>query len=168
MEEKQVFFNSLVSRYSETLYWHVRSIVGSHDDADDLMQEIFLKAWKALPDFRGGSEIFTWLWRIATNESINFLRRAKVRAALSFTSIDSDTERLVDSESYFNPDAALSKLQKAIAALPPKQRSVFTMRYFEELSYEEISSITGTSVGALKASYHHAFEKVKQYLIDHD
>lgn len=168
MPEQERFFNDLVRQYSEPLYWHVRAMVGSHEDTDDLLQEIFIKAWNALPRFRGDSDPFTWLWRIATNETISFLRKARVRAALTFSTIDSQAERICDPSPYFDGDKALRALRKAIATLPDKQRLVFTMRYYEELSYEQISEITGTSVGALKTSYHIAYEKVKDYLMTHD
>ena len=168
MLEQERFYNDLVKQYSEPLYWHVRAMVGSHEDADDLLQEIFIKAWNALPRFRGDSDPFTWLWRIATNETISFLRKARVRAALSFTRIDSEAERISDPNPFFDGDKALRALRKAIASLPDKQRLVFTMRYYEELSYEQISEITGTSVGALKTSYHIAYEKIKDYLTTSD
>lgn len=168
MPEQEQLFNELVKKYSEPLYWHVRAIVGSHDDADDLLQEIFLKAWKAIPGFRGDADHFTWLWRIATNEAVSFLRKARVRAALSFSRLDADAERIADPNPYFDGDKALAALRKAIATLPDKQRLVFTMRYYEELSYEQISEITGTSVGALKTSYHIAYEKVKAFLTNSD
>ena len=159
MQEKE--FNSLVEQYSEPLYWHVRNLVNSHEDADDLLQEIFIKVWKALPSFRGGSSISTWLWRIATNEALSVLRKQKVRAALSFLPLDSDAERVLGDDPWFDGDAAQRRLAKAVAGLPPKQRAVFCMRYFEEMPYEEIAAVTGTSVGALKASYHQAAEKIK-------
>ena len=168
MQELERLYNDLVRQYSEPLYWHVRGMVGSHEDADDLMQEIFIKAWKALPSFRGDSDPFTWLWRIATNETISFMRKARVRAALSFSRIDAEAERISDPNPYFDGDKALRALRKAIAKLPDKQRLVFNMRYYEELSYEQISEITGTSVGALKTSYHIAYEKVKDYLTSSD
>lgn len=168
MPEQERFFNDLVRQYSEPLYWHVRAMVGSHEDTDDLLQEIFIKAWNALPRFRGDSDPFTWLWRIATNETISFLRKARVRAALTFSTIDSQAERISDPNPYFDGDKALRALRKAIATLPDKQRLVFTMRYYEELSYEQISEITGTSVGALKTSYHIAYEKVKEFLTTND
>ena len=166
MQEQERFFNDLVKQYSEPLYWHVRTMVGSHEDADDLMQEIFIKVWNALPRFRGDSDVFTWLWRIATNETVSHLRKARVRAALSFSALSAEAERVADPDPYFDGDAALRALRKAIAKLPDKQRMVFAMRYYEELSYEQISEITGTSVGALKASYHIAYEKVKAFLQD--
>lgn len=157
-------FNALVAEYSERLYWHVRRIVCSHEDTDDLLQEIFVKVWAALPSFRGDAQLFTWLYRIATNESLNFLRRAKVRAALSFTSIDENLERKIEDDPYFNGNAAQQALMKAIAKLPPKQKAVFSMRYFDEMKYEDIAQALHTSVGSLKASYHIAYEKIKAEL----
>ena len=162
--ELEATFNQIVSEYSEQLYWHVRGIVDDHDDTDDLLQDIFMKIWKALPGFRGESGLFTWVWRIATNEALGYLRKKKVRAALQFQSLDAKAERVIDNDPYFNGDAAQRGLAKAIASLPEKQRVVFSMRYFEDLSYEQISEITGTSVGALKASYYHATQKIKERL----
>lgn len=162
MQDKD--FNSLVEQYSEQLYWHIRGIVGSHEDADDLLQETFVKVWRALPDFRGESAVSTWLWRIATNEALGFLRKKKVRAALQFQSLDALAERTIDNDPWFNGDEAERKLAKAIAKLPDKQKAVFCMRYYEDLPYEEIAEITGTSVGALKASYHIAQEKIREEL----
>ena len=166
MESLEQVFNNIVREYSERLYWHVRRMVGSHEDTDDLLQEIFIKVWNALPRFRGDSDVFTWLWRIATNETLSHLRKARVRAALSFVRIDTEAERISDPDPYFDGNEALRALRKAIAALPDKQRLVFSMRYYEDLSYEQISEITGTSVGALKASYHIAYEKIKQHLTE--
>ncbi len=157
-------FNSLVEQYSEQLYWHIRGIVGSHEDADDLLQETFVKVWRALSDFRGESAVSTWLWRIATNEALGFLRKKKVRAALQFQSLDALAERTIDNDPWFNGDEAERKLAKAIAKLPDKQKAVFCMRYYEDLPYEEIAAVTGTSVGALKASYHIAQEKIREEL----
>ncbi len=168
MQEQEKYFNELVQKYSEPLYWHVRSLVGGHEDTDDLLQEIFVKVWKALPGFRGDSDVFTWLWRIATNEALSHLRKARVRAALSFSSLEGQAERISDPDPYFDGDAALRNLRKALLKLPDKQRLVFAMRYWQDLSYERISEITGTSVGALKASYHIAYEKVKQFLTNPD
>lgn len=164
MDQKEKEFRSLVDRYNEPLYWHVRSLVGSHEDTDDLLQEIFLKAWQALPSFRGESAVFTWLWRIATNEALGFLRKQKVRSVLSFGRIDAEAERVAGNDPWFDGDAAQRKFAVALAKLPSKQKSVFCMRYFEELPYEKISEITGTSVGALKASYHMAAEKLKIFI----
>ena len=162
MDERE--FKALVDQYSEALYWHVRAMVNSHEDTDDILQDVFVKVWKALPSFRGESSVSTWLWKIATNEALSFLRRRRVRAALRFDSIDAEAERVIDSDPWFDGDKAQRLLAKAVAKLPDKQRAVFCMRYFEELPYEEISSITGTSVGALKASYHQAYGKIEQFL----
>ena len=161
-------FRQMICQYSEQLYWHIRALVGSHEDTDDILQETFVKVWRAPPGFRGDSSVKTWLWRIATNEALSFLRKQQVRAALRFESLDTTAALMVDSDHWFDGDAAQRILAKAIAALPPKQRSVFCMRYFEELPYEEISRITGTSVGALKASYHQAAEKVKVMVTEDD
>jgi RNA polymerase sigma-70 factor (ECF subfamily) len=166
MEELEQVFNGIVKQYSERLYWHVRRMVGSHEDADDLLQEIFLKIWTALPSFRGEAQLYTWVWRIATNETLNFLRKEKVRALLRFSSADELAAQRVAADPYFNGTEAEREMAKAIARLPEKQRQVFIMRWWDELSYEEISAITGTSVGALKASYHIAREKIELNLSD--
>lgn len=157
-------FKGIVDTYSERLYWHVRRFLCSHEDTNDLLQDIYIKVWTALPSFRGDSQIFTWLWRIATNEVINHLRKQKFKALIS---LDSATEVLVkkiDDDPYFNGDELQRELYKAIQKLPEKQRLVFNMRYFDGLKYEQISEITDTSVGALKASYHHAYNKIRDEL----
>ena len=164
MENPEKVFNQIVQEYSEKLYWHVRRMVNSHDDANDLLQDIFLKIWTALPSFRGEAQLYTWVWRIATNEALNWIRREKVRAALRFSSADDEMVRRISGDPYFNGTDAQRELAKAVARLPEKQRQVFIMRWWDELSYEDIAAITGTSVGALKASYHIAQEKVKQFL----
>ena len=164
MDNAERLFNEIVRDYSERVYWHVRRFVNNHEDADDLVQEIFLKIWTALPSFRGDAQLFTWVYRIATNETLNWLRREKVRSALRFTTIDAEMERRIDSDPFFDGDAADRALSKAVAKLPEKQRQVFVMRYYDELPYEEMSTILGTSVGALKASYHIAQEKVRAAL----
>ena len=164
MENAREVFNRIVKENSEKLYWHVRRMVNSHEDADDLLQDIFLKVWTALPSYRGEAQLGTWVWRIATNETLNFLRREKVRAALRLTSVDTEMERKVMADPYFNGTAAEREFAKAVARLPEKQRQVFIMRWWDELPYEQIAEITGTSVGALKASYHIAREKVEGIL----
>ena len=168
MDEQEKVFNEIVKTYSERLYWHVRRFVLSHEDTDDLLQDIFLKIWTALPSFRGEAQLYTWVWRIATNESLNWLRREKLRAALHFASADDLLVQRIEADPYFNGTAAQRELAKALVRLPEKQRQVFVMRWWDELSYEEISAITGTSVGALKASYHIAQEKVKLNLSELD
>ena len=164
MDGVERLFNEIVKDYSERVYWHVRRFVNNHEDADDLVQEIFLKIWTALPSFRGEAQLFTWIWRIATNETLNWIRRDKVRAALRFTTIDAEMERRIDSDPFFDGDAADRALSKAVAKLPEKQRQVFILRYYDEMPYEQMSEVLGTSVGALKASYHIAQEKVRAAL----
>ncbi len=154
-------FNGIVDTYTERLYWHVRRFLCSHEDTNDLLQDIFIKIWTALPTFRGDSRLYTWLYRIATNEVLNNLRRQKIKALISLDSASSILERKADEDTYFNGDEMQRELHKAIQRLPEKQRIVFNLRYFDEMKYEDISEITGTSIGALKASYHHAYGKVK-------
>ncbi len=157
-------FNCIVNAYTERLYWHVRRFLYSHDDTNDLLQDIFIKIWAALPNFRGASSLYTWLYRIATNEVLNHLRKQKFRALVSLDSDSSAIERKIDDDAYFNGDELQRELQKAIARLPEKQRVVFSLRYFDDMKYSDIAEITGTSEGALKASYHHAYNKIKEDL----
>ena len=157
-------FNSIVDAYSERLYWHVRRFLCSHEDTNDLLQDIFIKIWTALPGFRGDSQLFTWLYRIATNEVLNYLRKQKFKAMVSLDSASEILRRKIDDDPYFNGDKLQRELHKAIQKLPEKQRLVFNLRYFDEMKYEDISEITDTSVGALKASYHHAYNKIKEEL----
>lgn len=162
--DRELAFTEIVKSYSERLYWYVRRYVCCHEDTDDLIQEIFIKVWSALPSFRREAQLYTWLYRIATNEALNFIRRQKSRAALSFKSLDVEMERKIDDDPYFNGNAAQRTLMKALQRLPQKQRIVFSLRYFEEMPYEDIAEMTGTSTGALKASYHIAYEKIKAEL----
>jgi RNA polymerase sigma-70 factor (ECF subfamily) len=161
---KELGFRELIETYQKRVYQVIRRMVLIHEDADDLTQNTFIKAYKALDRFEGNSSLFTWLYRIATNESLTFLEKKKKRY---FFSLDDHQEKL---ESYIESSASLSgdeiqvKLQKSLLKLPDKQRLVFHLKYEEDLSYEEISKITGTSVGALKASYHHAVKKIEQEL----
>lgn len=164
-EEKA--FNAIVSAYSEKLYWHIRRFTCSHEDTDDILQDVLIKIWSALPSFREEARLFTWIYRIATNETLNFLRRKKFKAAISFEDIRTHMERKIDSDPYFNGNELQRELHKAIQKLPEKQKAVFNMRYFDELRYEEISEILGTSTGSLKASYHHAYTKIKAELEKH-
>ena len=157
-------FNGIVNTYSERLYWHVRRFLCYHEDTNDLLQDIYIKVWTALPTFRGESQVFTWLWRIATNEVLNYLRKQKFKAMVSLDSSIDILRKKIDDDPYFNGNELQRELHKAIQKLPEKQRVVFNMRYFDELKYEEISEITDTSVGALKASYHHAYNKIKEEL----
>ena len=157
-------FNGIVHAYTERLYWHVRRFLCSHDDTNDLLQDIFIKIWTALPSFRGDSKLYTWLYRIATNEVLNHLRKRKFKALVSLESSYAAVERMIDDDPHFNGNQLQRELHKAIQRLPEKQRIVFNLRYFDEMKYEDIADITGTSVGALKASYHHAYTKVKEDL----
>lgn len=157
-------FNLIVQTYKERLYWHIRRMSVSHDDTDDLLQNIFVKIWSGLPSFRRESRLYTWIYRIATNEVITWLNKEKIRTLLSFSSPAETLASRVESDPYFNGDRLQKELLKAIARLPEKQRIVFCMRYFDETSYEDLSAILKTSQGALKASYHHAYNKVRQYL----
>lgn len=157
-------FNLIVNKYSERLYWHIRKMVASHDDANDLLQNSLIKAWNALPGFREESKLYTWLYRITTNEVLTFLKKKQVRSFFSLTDYSKKLENMVESDVYFNGDSTQRALHKAILKLPDKQRVVFNMRYFEEMKYEDISEVLGTSVGALKASYHHAVKKIEDSL----
>ena len=160
-------FALIVKNYSEKLYWHVRRFTVSHEDADDILQDVFIKVWAALPSFREESRLFTWLYRIATNEALNWNRKAHVKAAMQFESLGKQLDDRIDSDPYFNGDELQRELQKAINRLPARQKEVFMLRYFDELPYEDISEILGTSTSSLKASYHHAYEKIKDALKKH-
>ena len=159
-------FRLLLTKYQQKVYWHIRRMVISHDDTDDLVQDVFLKVWKSLSNFRNDSQLYTWLYRIATNESITFLKRKKIRNSVSIDDDDGKNmvKKLAESP-YFDGDKAQMKLQKALLTLPEKQRLVFNMKYFDDLKYEDISEILGTSVGALKASFHIAVKKIEHIKI---
>lgn len=157
-------FAKLVSEYSERLYWQIRKMVLSHDDADDILQDVFIKAWTNIENFRGESKLTTWLYRIAINESITFLNKKRSQNNVSIDDEDSFLLNTLESDQFFDGDEAQKLLQKAILSLPEKQRLVFQMKYFDEMKYDDMSEILGTSVGALKASYHHAVKKVESFL----
>lgn len=159
-------FNLIVRKYQERLYWHIRKMVISHDDADDVIQNTFIKAFQGLERFREDASLYTWLYRIATNETLSFLKKRKKRNYLPLGDYQEYLEKNLESDPYTDGDEIQMKLQKAIIRLPEKQKLVFNMKYFDELKYEEISDVLGTSVGALKASYHHAIKKIEQYLSD--
>ncbi|MCC7303276.1 MAG: sigma-70 family RNA polymerase sigma factor [Bacteroidia bacterium] len=158
-------FTHLVERYQKKIYWHIRRIVISHDDADDVVQNVFIKVWKSLDKFNEDSQLFTWLYRIATNESLSFLRQKKAHLYVNFDDVAHGLSKTLEDDNYFKGDELQKKLQQAILNLPDKQRIVFNMRYFEEMPYEQMSDVLETSVGALKASYHHAVKKVEEYMI---
>lgn len=160
--QKRLAFHELVSTYQRRLYWHIRKIVIDHDDTDDILQTVFMKAWSSIDGFREESSLYTWLFRIATNEALTFLAQKKKRKGFF---VSSDEEYLLEkfsSDQYFDGDELHRKLMESVLKLPEKQRIVFNMKYFDEMKYEQISEILGTSVGALKASYHHAVKKIEE------
>ena len=162
-EGRQKVFPLIVDQYSQSLYWKLRSIVLRHEDADDVLQNTFLKAWKSLPQFEGKAKLSTWLYRIAINESLDFLRRQRSVARCSVEGDMSVASQLM-SDDYFDGDKGQALLQEAIASLSDVQRTVFTLRYYDSMKYSEISEVLGTSEGGLKASYHVAVQKIRDYL----
>lgn len=163
-DRKDEAFGDLVQKYKERLYWHIRKIVLNHDDTDDVLQNTFLKVWKNFDSFREESSLFTWLYRIATNESLTFINQKKRHNIAPVNEANDYLQQNLEADEYFDGDEIQKKLQQAILTLPDKQRLVFNMRYFDEMPYQEMSDILETSVGALKASYHHAARKVENYL----
>ena len=163
---KEAAFTRLVREYQEPLYWQIRRMVVIHDDADDVLQNTFIKAWSAIDSFRQESRLQTWLFRIAINESLNHLSKKKQVLSLDQTEIGiADT---LASDSYFDGDEVQKQLQTAINSLPEKQKLVFNLKYFDEMKYEDMSDMLGTSIGALKASYHHAVKKISAFFNDND
>ncbi|MGB0178242.1 MAG: RNA polymerase sigma factor, partial [Owenweeksia sp.] len=158
-------YESILDLYQERLYWHIRGMVGGHDNANDVLQNTLIKVWKGLDSFRGDSRIYSWLYRIASNEAISFIQREKTRFGASGEQ-SFFMEKLAQ-DPYFDGDEATLRLWEAIDRLPDKQKEVFKLKYFEELKYEEMSEMLGTSVGALKASYHHAVQKIRENLMSH-
>jgi len=157
-------FNLLVKKYQQRVYWHIRKMVIDHDDADDLTQDCFIKIWHHMEDFRNDSQLYTWIYKIATNECLNFLNKKRKRFFLPINDLEKELEQKLSSSDMIEGDEIQLKLQKALLKLPEKQRLVFNMKYFDDLKYEEISEILGTSVGALKASYHLAVKKIEIYI----
>lgn len=157
-------FTKLVGAYKTRLYWHIRRMVLYHEDADDVLQNTFIKAYKNIDKFRGESAVFSWMYRIATNEAINFLNKQANKQQVSNEDLRERMVNNLEADAYFEGGAIEMKLQRALATLPEKQLLVFNMRYYEEMKYEEMSEILDTSIGALKASYHHATKKIRQYL----
>ncbi len=157
-------FNLIVEKYSQQLYYHIRRMVISHDDANDLVQDTFVKAFTNLDKFRYDSAVYTWLYRIATNTCLNFLDKKKRQYTFSALNFEDNLINTLETDEYFDGNEIQMKLQKAILTLPPKQRLVFNMKYYDELKYNEISEILKISVGSLKASYHHAVTKIEKYL----
>ena len=159
-------FERIVAHYSEPLYWQIRRIVLSHADANDLLQNTFIKAWTSIGYFRGEAKLSTWLYRIALNECLTFLARQKAASTISLDDPEAAALQKLEGDAYFSGDRAQLLLQKALLTLPEKQRMVFNLKYYQEMKYEEMSEIFGTSVGDLKASYHHAVKKIEKFLAD--
>ena len=157
-------FGEAIRAYTEPLYWQIRRLVDNHDDANDLLQNTFMKAWQSLENFRGDARLSTWLHKIAINESLTFLEREKRCQTLSLDDTEGSASARIEADTMIDGDALALKLRKAVAMLPEKQRLVFNKRYFDEMKYEDISEIVGTSVGALKASYHHAVKKIEDFM----
>ncbi len=158
---KEEVFSLLVEKYQQRLYWYIRKMVVSHDDTDDILQNSFLKIWKALDNFKGDSSFYTWIYRITTNETFTFLKSKERQKAQSIDDEEGLIAKSLESDHEFNGNELQIRLQKYILLLPNKQRLVFNMKYFDEMKYEEMADITGNSIGALKASYHHAVKKIK-------
>lgn len=166
--QRREAFARVVDEYGEKLYWQIRKMVLAHDDANDLLQNTFMKAWTNVDYFRGEAKLSTWLYKIAVNECLIFLTKQRSQHQISLDDADQFLADRLESDPYFDGDAVQLKLQKAILTLPEKQRLVFNMKYFDDMKYEEISEIVGTSVGALKASYHHAVKKIEEFLTKED
>lgn len=162
--KREQAYTKIIKKYQERLYWHIRRLVINHDDANDMLQNTFIKVWKYLDNFRGDANLYTWLYRIATNETLTFLDKEKKRRTVDISDEENGLANQLKAERGFDPNKLEWKLQQAIQSLPEKQRIVFTLRYYDEMPYNEMSSVLETSAGALKASYHHAVKKVEDFL----
>ena len=165
-ETKESAFTAILKKYQEKLYWHIRRMVVDHDDANDVLQNMFIKVWKGLENFREDSQLYTWLYRIATNESLTFLEQQKKRSSVSLSDVQNGLENKLKADSNFDANKLEWKLQLGIQHLPEKQRVVFNLRYYDEMPYEEMSRVLDTSEGALKASYHHAAKKIEEFILN--
>ena len=165
-DSKESAFTAILKKYQEKLYWHIRRLVIDHDDADDVLQNMFIKVWKGLENFREDSQLYTWLYRIATNESLTFLEHRKKRNLVSLDTVENGLENKLKADSNFDATRLEWKLQLGIQQLPEKQRIVFNLRYYDEMPYEEMSRVLETSEGALKASYHHAAKKIEEFILN--
>jgi RNA polymerase sigma-70 factor, ECF subfamily len=160
-------FTAIIKKYQEKLYWHIRRMLVDHEDTNDVLQNVFIRVWNGLDNFREDAQLYTWLYRIATNESLTFIEQQKKRAAVSLDEVESSISNKVTADKHFDPNKLEWKLQVAIQQLPEKQRVVFNLRYYDEMPYEEMSRVLETSEGALKASYHHAVKKIEDYILNH-
>lgn len=163
---REASYRTLISTHKQRLYWHIRKIVLNHDDTDDVLQNTFIKVFRHIDGFNGDSKLYSWMYRIATNESISFLNKKAKHLHVDMRTLQEQRVDNLEADVYFDGDEIQLKLQKAIIRLPEKQQLVFNMKYFDNLKYEEISEILGTSVGALKASYHHARKKIELFLLN--
>ena len=164
---KEKAFTYLIKKYQEKLYWHLRRMVVDHDDANDVLQNVMIRVWNGLENFREDSQLYTWLYRVATNECLTFLEQQKKRSSVSLSDVESGLENKIKADQNFDGNKLEWKLQLGIQQLPEKQRIVFQLRYYEEMPYEEMSRVLETSEGALKASYHHAVKKIEEYIKNH-
>jgi RNA polymerase sigma-70 factor (ECF subfamily) len=164
---KEKAFTSIIKKYQEKLYWHVRRMVIDHEDANDVLQNVFLRVWNGLENFREDSQLYTWLYRIATNECLTYIEQQKKRSAVPLDESEGGLSNKIKADSHFDANRLEWKLQLAIQKLPEKQRIVFNLRYYDEMPYEEMSRVLETSEGALKASYHHAVKKIEDYIKNH-
>ena len=165
--QRERAYTAIVKKYHEKIYWHVRRMVVDHDDAHDVVQNVFIKVWKGLDNFREDAKLYTWLYRIASNESLTFIEQQKKRQIVSFEDAQSGLADRLKADKDFDPNKLEWKLQLAIQQLPEKQKLVFSLRYYDEMPYEDMSRILETSEGALKASYHHAVKKIEEYILNH-
>lgn len=166
-ESKERAYTAIIRKYQEKLYWHIRRMVVDHDDANDVLQNTFIRVWNGLANFREDAKLYTWLYRVATNECLSFLEQQKRKSALPLDSADENLSNKIKADKYFDPGKLEWKLQLAIQQLPEKQRVVFTLRYYDEMPYEEMSRVLETSEGSLKASYHHAVKKIEDFILNH-
>ena len=164
---KEKAFTAIIKKYQEKLYWHVRRMVVEHEDANDVLQNMFIKVWNGLENFREDSQLYTWLYRIATNESLSFLEQQKKRSSVSLSDVESGLSNRLQADKHFDANKLEWKLQVAIQQLPEKQRVVFNLRYYDEMPYEKMSKVLDTNEGALKASYHHAVKKIEDFILNH-
>ncbi|MBO9563100.1 MAG: sigma-70 family RNA polymerase sigma factor [Niastella sp.] len=164
---KESAYTSIIRKYQEKLYWHVRRMVIEHEDANDVLQNVFIRVWNALENFREDAQLYTWLYRIATNESLTFLEQQKKRSSVPLGDVESGLENKIKADKDFDASKLEWKLQLAIQQLPEKQRIVFGLRYYDEMPYEQMAKVLETSEGALKASYHHAVKKIEDYILNH-
>ena len=164
---KEKGFTAIIKKYQEKLYWHIRRMVVEHEDANDVLQNVFIRVWNGLENFREDSQLYTWLYRIGTNECLTFMEQKKRKSAVSLSDVESGLSNTIKADKHFDPNKLEWKLQLAMQQLPEKQRIVFNLRYYDEMPYEQMSKVLETSEGALKASYHHAVKKIEDFILNH-